>query len=74
MLIWTITTCYRQNITFGVRLFNVIYNRLKFIKHIQNKIFGGVDVIVTYQTPPMKDNCMFQTIEENVNALRPKFW
>jgi len=31
----------------GVRMLNVIDNRLRFIKHIQNKFFGGVDVIMT---------------------------
>jgi hypothetical protein len=31
----------------GVRMFNVINNRLRSIKHIQNKFFGGVDVIMT---------------------------
>jgi hypothetical protein len=30
----------------GVRLFNVINNKLRSIKHIQNKFFGGVDVIM----------------------------
>jgi hypothetical protein len=27
----------------GVKMFNVINNRLKSIKHIQNKFFGGVE-------------------------------
>jgi hypothetical protein len=31
----------------GARMFNVINNRLRSIKHIQNKFFGGVDVIIT---------------------------
>jgi hypothetical protein len=31
----------------GAIMFNVINNRLRSIKHIQNKIFGGVDVIMT---------------------------
>jgi len=31
----------------GARMFNVIDNRLKSIKHIQNKIFDVVDVIMT---------------------------
>jgi hypothetical protein len=58
------------------RMFNVIDNRLRFIKHIQNKFFGGVNVIMTgdfYQTPPMKDNCIFQNINNKVNALKPNF-
>jgi hypothetical protein len=75
MLIWKITTCcYKWNIILGAKLFNVINNRLKSIKHIQNNVFGGVGVIMTYQTPPLKDNWIFQNIENNVNALAPKFW
>jgi hypothetical protein len=38
----------------SVRMFNIIEIRLRFIKHIQNKFFGGVDVIMIgdfYQTP-----------------------
>jgi hypothetical protein len=31
----------------GVRMFNVIDNTLKSIKHIPNNFFGGVDVIMT---------------------------
>ncbi len=31
----------------GARMFNVISNRLRCIKHIQNKLFDGVDVIMT---------------------------
>jgi hypothetical protein len=31
----------------GAIMFNVIDNRLKSIKHIQNKFFGDVDVIMT---------------------------
>ncbi len=30
----------------GVRMLDVINNKLKSIKHIQNKFFGGVDVIM----------------------------
>jgi hypothetical protein len=29
------------------KMFNVIDNRLRFVKHIQNNFFGGVDVIMT---------------------------
>jgi hypothetical protein len=38
----------------GVIMFNIIDIRLRFIKHIQNKFFGGVDVImisVFYKKP-----------------------
>jgi hypothetical protein len=31
----------------GAKMLNVINNRLKSIKHIQKKFFGGVDVIMT---------------------------
>jgi hypothetical protein len=43
----------------GARMFNVIENRLRCIKHIQNNFFGGVDVIKTsdfFQAPHVKDN------------------
>jgi hypothetical protein len=43
-------------------MFIVINNTLKSIKHIQKKLFGGVDF---YQTPFVKDN---------VNAHTPNFW
>jgi hypothetical protein len=61
----------------GAKTFNVIHNRLKSIKHIQNKFLGGVDVIMRsdfFQTPPMKDSWIFQNIKNNVNALTPNFW
>jgi hypothetical protein len=31
----------------GVKMLNVIDNKLRFINHIQNKFFGGVDIIMT---------------------------
>jgi hypothetical protein len=43
----------------GSRMFNIINNKLRSIKHIQNKKFGGVDVIMTgdfYQAPHVKDS------------------
>jgi hypothetical protein len=43
----------------GVNMLNIINNILRSVKHIQNKFFGGVDVIMTsgfYQTPSMKDS------------------
>jgi archaellum biogenesis ATPase FlaH len=46
----------------GVRMFNVINNRLRSIKHIQNNFFGGVDVIMIsdfFQAPLMKDSWIF---------------
>jgi hypothetical protein len=38
----------------GAKMFNVIDSRLRSIRHIQNKFFGGLDVIMTgnfYQAP-----------------------
>jgi hypothetical protein len=53
----------------GVRMFNVIDNRLRSIEYIQK---GGLDLIrigdFFYQTPSL------QTIEDNVNALTLNFW
>ncbi len=60
----------------GAKMFNITDNKLKSIKHIQNKFFGGVEVNMIsyfYQTPPMKDNWIFQNIKDNVNALTPIF-
>jgi hypothetical protein len=57
-------------------MMNVIDNKLRSIKHIQNNFFSGVDVIMTndfYQTPLMKDSYIFQNIKDNVNALTPNF-
>jgi hypothetical protein len=56
----------------GARMFNVIDNRLRSIKHIQNIFLGGVDVIMTsdcYQAPLVKDSWIFQSNKDNVNAL-----
>jgi hypothetical protein len=57
-------TCqYEQFQLVGAKMFNIIDNKLRSIKHIQNKFFGGVDVIMTgdfYQAPPMKDNWIFK--------------
>ncbi len=42
-----------------LRIFNGMDNKLRFIKHIQNKFFGGFDVIMIgdfYQTSPVKDS------------------
>jgi hypothetical protein len=60
----------------GARIFNVINNRLRSIKHSQNNFFGGIDVIMTsdfFQAPPMKDSWIFQNIKDNVTALAPNF-
>ncbi len=61
----------------GVRMFNVINNKLRSIKHIQNLFLGDLNIIMTcdfYQVPHVKDNWIFQNIENNVNALTPNFW
>jgi hypothetical protein len=61
----------------GIRIFNVIDNKFRSIKHIQNKIFGGVDVIMTSdlcQTPLVKYNWIFQNMKDNIHALTPNFW
>jgi len=47
------------------------------MKHIQNKFFDGVDVIMTsdfYQAPLVKDSWIFQNIKDNVNALTLNVW
>jgi hypothetical protein len=57
-------------------MFNVLDNKLRCIKHIQNKFFDGVDVIIIgnfYQTPLVKDNWIFQNIKDNVNVQAPIF-
>jgi hypothetical protein len=47
------------------------------MKHIQNKFFDGVDVIMTgdfYQAPTMKDSWIFQNVKDNVNASTSNVW
>jgi hypothetical protein len=42
-----------------IRMLNVINNKLRFIKHIQNKFFGGFDFNMTcdfYQAPHVENN------------------
>ncbi len=59
-----------------IRMFNVIDNKLRFIKHIQNKVFGGLDINMisdSYQAPLMKDSWIFQNIKYIVNALTSNF-
>jgi hypothetical protein len=58
-------------------LFNVINNRLRSIKHIQIKLFGGVDAIMIgdfYQAPLVKYSWIFQNIKYNVNSIALNFW
>jgi hypothetical protein len=57
-------------------MLNVINNRLRFVKHIQIKLFGGVNVIMTsdfYQTPFVKDSWIIQNIKDNVKILALNF-
>jgi len=61
----------------GAKIFNVIDNKLRSIKHIQNNFFGGVDNLMTsdlWQSPLVKYNWVFQNIKSNINALTPNFW
>jgi hypothetical protein len=61
----------------GAKMFNVINNMLRSIKHIQFFFLGDLNIIMTldfYQVAHVKHNCIFQNIENNVNALTPNFW
>jgi hypothetical protein len=81
MSIWIIATCCdRWNVLASLsmlRMFNVIGNELRFIKHIQNKLYGGLDINMindSYQAPFMKDSWIFQNIKYIINALTSNFW
>jgi hypothetical protein len=57
-------------------MFNVINNRLRSVKHIQIKLFGGVNVIMIgdfYQTTLVKDSWIIQNIKDNVKTLALNF-
>ena len=61
----------------GGRMLNAIDQISHFIKYVQNKFFGGLDVIVIsdfYQAPPVREKWIFQKIDEGLNALAPNFW
>jgi hypothetical protein len=47
MLIWTITTIVDELSLVSVRMLNIINHWLRTIKHIQNQIFGGLNVIMS---------------------------
>jgi len=56
----------------GVRMFNVINNRLMSIKHIKYiflACFHGIITCDFYQSPLVKDSWIFQNIKDNINAL-----
>jgi hypothetical protein len=68
---------FQISFSVGARMCNVIDNKQRSIKHIQNKFFNGVDVIMTsdfYQAPHVKDNWIFSNIKTNVNVLAPNVW
>lgn len=61
----------------GARMLHAIDQRLRSIMHVQNKVFGGLDVIVTgdfYQAPPVRDKWVFQQLDFGLNAIAPNFW
>ena len=61
----------------GARMLNAIDQRLYSIKHVRNKNFGGLDVIVIgdfYQAPLIRDKWVFQRIDEGLDVIVPKFW
>ena len=48
-------------------MLDTIDQRLRSIKHVQNKYFRGVDVIVCgdfYQAPPVRDKWVFQKLDD----------
>jgi hypothetical protein len=58
-------------------MLDAINKTRRSIKHVQNKFFGGVDVIVIgyfYQAPPIRDKWVFQRIDEGLNTITPNFW
>ena len=57
-------------------MLDAIDQRLRSIKHVQNKYFGGVDVIVCgdfYQAPPVRDIWVFRKLDDGLNSLAPNF-
>ena len=61
----------------GARMLDAIDQRLRSIKHVQNKYFRGVDVIVCgnfYQAPPVRNKWVFQKLDDGLNSLAPNFW
>lgn len=58
-------------------MLNVVSHQFKKIRYIQNQNLGGLYVIVLghfYQTPPINDHWIFESLDDNVNALAPIFW
>ena len=56
----------------GARMFNVVKQRLRSIKHVQNKFFGGADVIVCgdfYQAPSVRLKWVFKKLDDGLNSL-----
>ena len=51
------------------RMLEAVDQRLRSVKHLQNKYFGGVDVIVCgdfYQAPPIQDKWAFQKLNNGL--------
>jgi hypothetical protein len=58
-------------------MFNVISHQFKEIEHIQNKNLVVLYVIVSshfYQAHPINDRWTFESLDDSINALAPKFW
>ena len=61
----------------GANMFDAIDQRLRSIKHVQNKYFGKIDVIICsdfYEAPPVRDKCVFQKLDDGLNSFAPNFW
>jgi hypothetical protein len=61
----------------GARMLNAIDQNLHSIKHVQNNLFGSLDMIGTsdfYQPPLLRDKWVFQKINEGLNAIASNFW
>jgi hypothetical protein len=57
-------------------MFNVIDHLSRIIKHNQNKIFGGLNAIIScdfYQTPPIKDYWILYSLNDIINASALNF-
>lgn len=65
-----------ENSLVSVRMFNVIDNKLRFIKYVNNDLFGNLDLIVIsdfYQAHLVNYNLIFQSEIDDLNALASIF-